>query len=125
MATERVSPFNDDFDVSGFAPKKPDEKPSAKPDQVREVAAATPFRSREPKPDASAESKSATPLLAPRGQRRHTTGRNVQINIKATADAIARFHTIVDGKVDGRRWIQGEAFERAVAALERELAGGK
>jgi hypothetical protein len=119
MSTERVSPF-DNLDLSGFAPKKPEEKPAVKPEQVREVAAATPFRSREPKPAAE---KAAKP--EPKQQRRYTTGRNVQINIKATADAIARFHAIVDGKIDGRRWVQGEAFERAVALLERELAAGK
>jgi hypothetical protein len=54
-----------------------------------------------------------------REPRRYRTGRNIQLNIKARAEIIDAFYGIADRK----GWVLGETFERAVAALERELAG--
>jgi len=53
-----------------------------------------------------------------REPRRHRTGRNIQLNIKARAETIERFYAIADRK----GWVLGETFERAIAALEREGA---
>lgn len=38
----------------------------------------------------------ASERMAPRQQRRHTTGRNQQINIKATAEIVEQFHRLAD-----------------------------
>jgi hypothetical protein len=116
MTAERASIFGDDeLDVSDFKPKptaKPD-NPTAGIEQVREVAEAANFPSREPKPTP------AKPLR--REQRRHRTGRNVQLNIKARAEAVEAFYAITDRE----KWVLGETFERAIYALKRELAREK
>jgi hypothetical protein len=49
----------------------------------------------------------------------HRTGRNVQFNVKASQEAIDAFYRISDAQ----NWVLGETLERALAALERELAG--
>jgi len=54
----------------------------------------------------------------PKVQRRRVTGRNVQINIKATQETIERLNAIADR----RGWVLGEVLENALAALERETA---
>jgi len=56
-----------------------------------------------------------------RQQRRHRTGRNVQLNIKARAEAVEAFYAITDRE----KWVLGETFERAIYALKRELAREK
>lgn len=113
MPEERASIFGEDeVDVSAFKPKpaaRPAVPSSADPEQVREVAEAASFRSREPKPALQQHR---------REQRRHRTGRNVQLNIKARAEAVETFYAIADRY----NWVLGETFERALAALERELA---
>ena len=111
MAEQRASVFSDDEpDLSVFKPKPPAqviEHPAAA-DQVRAVSEAANFRSRDPKP----------PENPPRReQRRHRTGRNVQLNIKARAEAVAAFYAIADRE----RWVLGETFERAIEALQRQL----
>jgi hypothetical protein len=77
------------------------------------VSEAANFRSRDPKPPPE------KPLR--REQRRHRTGRNVQLNIKARAEAIDAFYAITDRE----NWVLGETFERAIEALKRELAREK
>lgn len=120
MSGDRASIFTDDeFDVSGFTPK-PAEKPAAKPsvmrEQVRAVAEGASFHSREPK---------AAPVVpaAPqkREQRRYRTGRNAQLNIKIKPETLEDFYALVDH----HGWVQGEAFERAIEALKREIAAQK
>jgi hypothetical protein len=106
MNDERINPFGglDDFGTTDPTEKK------AKPAQkaaVEQVAAANGFPSRQPaKPEAKP---------APRQQRRYTTGRNQQINIKATAETIERFYRIADE----HRAPLGEVLERALDALEK------
>jgi hypothetical protein len=117
MAEERASIFGDedDLDVTAFKPK-----PAAKPvdiavpvEKVRAVSEAAQFRSRDPKPP--------PPKPVRREQRRHRTGRNVQLNIKARAEAVEAFYDITDRQ----NWVLGETFERAIEALKRELARAK
>jgi hypothetical protein len=100
----------DDLDVSGFAPK-PVQRPAEKPEQVRAVSEAAQFQSREP--------PRGRPLTgtSKREPRRYRTGRNIQLNIKARADAIEAFYAIADE----HGWVLGETFERAINALRREL----
>jgi hypothetical protein len=118
MAVERASIFSDDdeLDVSAFKPKTAAslvENDAAAVEQVRVVSEAANFRSRDPKPPP------AIPLR--REQRRHRTGRNVQLNIKARAEAVDAFYAIADRE----RWVLGETFERAIEALTRELSREK
>jgi hypothetical protein len=111
MSGERASVFEDDLDISDFAPKA--EAPPAPPlEKIRAVSEEASFRSREPR---------AVLELAPRSERerrRFRTGRNVQLNIKARSEAIDAFYAIADSE----GWVLGEAFEHAVEALGRALA---
>jgi len=113
MSAERASIFADeDSDLSTtFQPKtaaKVVPNPVAR-EQVKAVSEAANFRSRDPQP-ARAEP-------ARREQRRHRTGRNVQLNIKARAEAVEAFY----GIADSHNWVLGETFERAIEALRHEL----
>jgi hypothetical protein len=55
----------------------------------------------------------------PAPQRRlFRTGRNMQLNIKASADTVRRFIAISDAY----EWPSGLTMEHAIGALERELA---
>ena len=112
--SERASIFDSsaeaEFDVSEFAPKKINPRSPAPAEAVRAVAEEANFVSREPaKPRKSASLK--------KEPRRHRTGRNVQVNIKARQDTVDRFNAIVEAQ----EWVTGYVLERAVAALEREL----
>lgn len=108
----------DDFDPAEWMPR-PDMPANDKPPkaQTSKAAAAAGFRSREPQPVAERppSSKSAK-LSPPRGRR---TGRNTQLNLKATPDTVAAFCAIADRQ----GWGLGETLEHAVALLEREYAG--
>ena len=70
-------------------------------DIVRQVSEQNSFPSRAPK---------APPKL----QRRRRTGRNAQLNIKATPETIARFTALADQ----RQVAFGELLERALDALD-------
>ena len=117
ISGDRASIFGTDneFDVSGFVPKTA-EMPAAKREQVRAVSEAASFRSREP--NAALTVSTAKPK---REQRRYRTGRNAQLNIKIKPETLEDFYALVDRT----GWVQGEAFERAIEALKRELASQK
>lgn len=108
MSSERAGVFDQgpDIDVSGFTPRKT-AKPAAETERIKTISETANFVSREP----------AVPKPAPanREPRRHRTGRNIQLNIKARADTVERFYAIADRY----GWVLGEAFERAIGALER------
>lgn len=109
----------DDFDPAEWMPR-PDMPANDKPPkaQTSKAAAAAGFRSREPQPLAErSPSPKNTKLSSPRGRR---TGRNTQLNLKATPDTVAAFCAIADRQ----GWGLGETLEHAVALLEREYAGG-
>jgi hypothetical protein len=121
MNGERAGIFDteDELDVSGFAPKSPGER-AARPEQVRAVSEVANFRSREARPPVPKPIEAMTEPV-PREPRRYRTGRNTQLNIKARAEVIEAFYTLADRG----GWVLGEAFEHAVAALERNFAGQK
>ncbi len=98
--------FEDDLDLSGFAPK-PSGAGGADRQQVRAVAEPAAFRSREP---------GAPPR---REARRHRTGRNVQLNLKVRQEDADAFYALADE----RGWVLGEAFQMAVEALKAKPAG--
>jgi len=96
-------------------------KPAAQADQVKAISETADFVSREPatrKPVTASVARVAQSEPMTREPRRHRTGRNIQLNIKARADTIERFYAIAARY----GWVLGETFERAIAALERSGA---
>lgn len=113
MSDKRAGVFEDDLDISSFAPK-----PSARAERVKAVAEEAGFRSRDPlPPQAEAPTPPAEPSEERREQRRYRTGRNQQLNLKVRAQDAEAFYAIAD--TEG--WVLGEVFARAVTALAREL----
>lgn len=107
MSSARASIFEaDDLDISGFAPRPGPDTTAPHREDVRAVAEAAHFISRE----------QAVPPPK-RVQRRHRTGRNVQFNVKASQETVDAFYAISDSK----GWVLGETLEHALAALKREL----
>lgn len=112
---ERANPFGDlgDFTLATAKPK-PD------PTVIDQVAEAHGFPSRKPPATPTQELTLATPASAPieqgpvRKQRRYTTGRNKQVNIKATDETIQRLYRLADE----RQVPLGELLEQALDALE-------
>ena len=79
---KRADPFaGDDLDLSGFAPIA--RRPVAPRDQIRVVSEASGFPSRAP--------ENSKPQ-----QRRRRTGRNLQLNLKVTAETATRFTELAD-----------------------------
>jgi hypothetical protein len=104
--THRADPFADDLDLTEFKPTAI-KKPKVEAAVIREVSEANNFPSRAP------PKVQAPPEPAP-AQRRRRTGRNVQFNIKATPETIARFTALADK----HGWVFGEVLEHALDALE-------
>ena len=111
MTGQRASIFeDDDLGLGAFKPKQAPDTAAPPADQVRAVAEAAQFRSRE-----------QAPVPQKRAPRRHRTGRNVQFNVKAAQETVDAFYRISDAK----GWVLGETLEHALAALQRELDAGK
>jgi hypothetical protein len=101
----RVNPFADlTTPISAFTVKAKTEKPVAE-EAITRIAAEHNFPSRQA-PKASREPK--------RKRRVYTTGRNQQINFKATAVTIERFYKMADE----RKVALCALFEQALDALE-------
>ena len=117
----------DGMDLSQFKPKAGPDKDAMSAEQVRAIAEASNFPSREAKPrreaapaapatlPVTADAPAATPKRVPR---RHRTGRNMQFSVRTTPETVDAFYAIADSK----SWLVGETLERALAALQRELA---
>lgn len=84
--SERANPFGD---LSEFKPSV--SRKATDPKVLDEIATANDFPSREAR-------ATPVPVAAPavRQTRRYTTGRNRQINIKATEETIALFYALAD-----------------------------
>lgn len=110
---ERAGIFDgvDDFDVSGFAPRKT--KPAASREAVQKVAEAANFPSRE----AAAPDKKRGVKRAPR---RHVTGRNVHFGAKVTQETYDALYELADSG----GWVIGEMLERAAKALKKDIEAG-
>ena len=94
--------------------------PSALPaEEVRAVAEAAKFPSRQAKPREAATALEPMPAPAVRQARRLRTGRTEQLNARASAQTVADFYAIADR----HGWKAAETLERAVAALKRETEG--
>ncbi len=118
MVKPRAVLFTDDeVDLSGFSPKSKIDSSNPSKEQVRIVAEASDFRSREPLNSAASD----VDVAARRKPRYHRTGRNIQFNVKASQSAVDLFYKISEDN----NWVLGETLERALAALLREVGGEK
>jgi hypothetical protein len=103
---ERVNPLGN---LGDFSPKTTSRKAKPPPEAVEQVSQEEGFPSRQPVP--------AKPAESVRKQRRYTTGRNVQIPIKGTAETRA----LLEEMADELQVPFGEVLARALAALRREI----
>ena len=108
MSTHRANPFEDVGALPAFEPKPKTPKPVIN-DQIEKIAEANGFPSRQP-----------TRPPTRRMGRRHRTGRNQQINIKATSQVIEELYQMADA----RRVPLGELLEQALNALKKQPGGG-
>jgi hypothetical protein len=115
MAKPRASIFEEgegqELDVGSFAPKTSIDTKAPGAEQVRAVAQAAKFLSREPTaPKPAAQAK--------RAARRYRTGRNVQFNVKALQETVDAFYAVTESQPG---WVLGYTLQRAIEALQREL----
>ena len=118
----------DDISLLSFKPKQGPAEDALPVEAVRAIAEASNFPSRDPKPrrDKAQAAAAATPPAAPepaavlprRQPRRHRTGRTMQFNARTTPATVDAYYAIADQQ----GWLVGETVERALAALQRELA---
>ncbi len=110
----RANPFGDLDDFATPATPHP-----VASDAIDRLAEASGFPSRKARnaiSDGEVEGKGAAALPPVRQQRRHVTGRNRQINIKATEVTVATLYRIADDL----GLPLGAVLERALAALEEK-----
>lgn len=119
----RANPFGDLDDFGSDHAAKP-----VPADAIDKIAQSSGFPSRKasaalPSDKTEATSETASPSPTPtaasqlvRQPRRHVTGRNRQINIKATEDTIEELYRIADAM----NLPLGAVLEQALAALDRE-----
>ncbi len=98
------------LDAFEIEPAK-EKKPRSDRADIEKMAKENGFVSREPK---TLEPQPPTLPLPVKRRRRYTTGRNQQINIKATAETISRFNA----KAEALGIPAGALLEKALAALE-------
>ena len=112
MVKARASIFEDPakLDMDGFAPRTTIDANAPPAEQVRAVAQAAQFHSRESTPPRSAKPSK-------RVARRYRTGRNVQFNIKALQETVDAFYEVSEAQ----GWVLGYTLQRAMDALRREL----
>ena len=105
MSAERANAFGD---LSDFQPRPRPKRARGSPprEDIDRLARESGFPSRQPQVAAPAPTRPAA--------RRHVTGRNQQINVKATPETIARFYRLADE----RKVVLGELLELALSALE-------
>lgn len=109
MTAKRASIFErPKLDVASFAPRT-NEQVRPPPEELEQLTAGTKFKSRE----------GAQPEASRVQQRRRRTGRSVQFNIRATQQVIDAFRALSE-RMD---WPDGLTLEKALAALEQEIAG--
>lgn len=127
MAKERAKLFDDDpVDVSQFAPKPGPSKDAPPAEEVRAVSKKANFPSRESGAGTKDHPMPPKGIGKPlpdqkREQRRHRTGRNIQLNLKVTKEAYDLFYQITDAE----NFVLGETFEQAVIALQEKLSRRK
>lgn len=124
----RVNAF-DALDLGDFAAEPPPTPKPVEAEAIDAIAKASGFPSRKatakPAPAVKAPARQDVPPViaepAPRQTRRYTTGRNQQINIKATSETIDQFYRVADQL----NVPLGAVLELALDALEKEKATAK
>jgi hypothetical protein len=101
----RVNPFDSLTDAPAFEPKPKASKP-VEAEKIDQLARDNNFPSRQ----------SPAKARVARVRRRYTTGRNQQLNFKATAATIDRFYQLAEQK----KLPLCELLEKALDALEKE-----
>ena len=110
----RANPFGDLDDFAAQSSCRP-----VAAEEIDQLAQASGFPSR--KAQAKSPAMEGAPSPAPTRQpRRHTTGRNRQINIKATEETITTLYSIADDM----NLPLGAVLEQALAALAEKQKGG-
>lgn len=104
----RANPFGDLGEFTLKSTPKPVE-----PQQIERLAADNGFPSRQ---SVAKQAPALAVSLSAPARRRYVTGRNRQINLKASDETIARFYRLADE----RQVPLAELFELAVAALEEQ-----
>jgi hypothetical protein len=112
----RANPFADIDELPAFQPKPKAVPRHVEREHIDRIAEANNFPSRQPTPPPPA---AASPMPV-RSARRYKTGRNQQINIKATADVIQRLYKLADA----RHVPLGKLLEEALEALESTAGQG-
>jgi hypothetical protein len=117
MKKPRASIFDEivDLDVGGFTANERRDTKAPAMEQLKAVAEAANFPSRE----ASGASSRITREHHPRVYR---TGRNVQFNAKVSQETFDAIYAVTDAHPG---WVLGYTLERAMAALQRELDNSK
>lgn len=116
--SERANPFGD---LSEFKPSV--SRKATDPKVLDEIAAASDFPSREAR---TVLAPAPAPVPAPvaattkRSTRRYTTGRNRQINIKATEETISLFYSLADELNQPL----GAVLQSALESLSRDRSNG-
>lgn len=106
----------DDLDLNDWTPaSSANDRAEVDTATVRKVAEKEGFTSREPKPVKAPKAKPAKPTKPKKAP-------TDQINIRATVSAIDEFKALCEAQEP--KWPLGYAFERALAALKRELGEG-
>jgi hypothetical protein len=118
MSKLRASVFEEapDLDVGSFAPKTAIDEKAPRAEQVRAVAEAARFPSREA--TIREEKLPTVQKPAKRAPRYHRTGRNVQFNVKALQETVDAFYAVTESQPG---WVLGYTLQRAIEALKREL----
>lgn len=111
----RANPL--DLALDDFQPKRREEKPRPDREAIAQVAKDNGFLSRDPKTVEPREPREPREPSTPRRQRRFTTGRNQQINIKATPETVTRFNALADRL----NLPAGALLEQAVEILEKKF----
>lgn len=111
----RANPFADLSDFEAQSTTKP-----VPVEAIEEIAEQQGFPSRksQPKRSVPTETSSAPKVEEVRSVRRYTTGRNRQINIKATSETIDRFYRLADEQGVPL----GALFEQALDALAAQTS---
>lgn len=110
---ERAGVFEEDFEISSFAPKKPARREEPGAEAVRAVSENASFKSREPAQKAPKKA-----------DRRYRTGRNIPLATKISARARDLLYGIHDEHRDSDgnpEWTIGEIIEYGLEAFRREL----
>lgn len=115
MTNDRANPFEA---LSTFRPKADGPRQTVDRAQIAQLGEESGFPSREP-PTSKAARSGPSELQGARPRRRYTTGRDRQINIKASAETIERLHRIADELM----LPLGAVLERAIATLEEATKG--